>query len=135
MEEEGAEHISTQDVEDAQLRATLAATHVDELRAQVADCSRRQRAKRPRDVVGGAKKGKGKRNRKEKKKPVVAAAVVAAMSVDAEGEEEEEEMGASHSRRVRTSQRTLRRRPSSMLRRGSILSRSHSPTFVWCCGC
>ena len=53
MEEEGAEHISTQDVEDAQLRATLAATHVDELRAQVADCSRRQRAKRPRDVVGG----------------------------------------------------------------------------------
>ena len=53
VEEEGAEHISTQDVEDAQLRATLAATHVDELRAQVADCSRRQRAKRPRDVVGG----------------------------------------------------------------------------------
>jgi hypothetical protein len=33
VEEEGAEHISTQDVEDAQLRATLAATHVDELRA------------------------------------------------------------------------------------------------------
>ena len=48
VEEEGAEHISTQDVEDAQLRATLAATHVDELRAQVADCSRRQGAKRPR---------------------------------------------------------------------------------------
>ena len=63
VEEEGAEHISTQDVEDAQLRATLAATHVDELRAQVVDCSRRQRAKRPRDVVGGAKKRKGKRNR------------------------------------------------------------------------
>ena len=79
VEEEGAEHISTQDVEDAQLRATLAATHVDELRAQVADCSRRQRPKRPSDVVGGAKQGKGKRNRKEKKKPVVAAAVVAAM--------------------------------------------------------
>ena len=59
VEEEGAEHISTQDVEDAQLRATLAATHVDELRAQVVDCS----AKRPRDVVGGAKKRKGKRNR------------------------------------------------------------------------
>ena len=39
VEEEGAEHISTQDVEDAQLRATLAATHVDELRAQVVDCS------------------------------------------------------------------------------------------------
>ena len=73
VEEEGAEHISTQDVEDAQLRATLAATHVDELRAQVVDRSRRQRAKRPRDVVGGAKKRKGKRNRKEKKKPVVAA--------------------------------------------------------------
>ena len=74
MEEEGAEHISTQDVEDAQLRATLAATRVDELRAQVVDRSRRHRAKRPRDVVGGAKKRKGKRNRKEKKKPVVAAA-------------------------------------------------------------
>ena len=59
MEEEGAEHISTQDVEDAQLRATLAATHVDELRAQVVDRSRRQRAKRPRDVVGGAEKTKG----------------------------------------------------------------------------
>jgi len=81
VEEEGAEHISTQDVEDAQLRATLAATHVDELRAQVVDRSRLQRAKRPRDVVGGAKKRKGKRNRKEKKKPVVAAAAVAAMSV------------------------------------------------------
>ena len=81
VEEEGAEHISTQDVEDAQLRATLAATHVDELRAQVADCSRRQRPKRPRDVVGGAKKGKGKRNRKEKKKPVVAAAVVRSQQV------------------------------------------------------
>ena len=40
VEEEGAEHISTQDVEDAQLRATLAATHVDELRASL-DCSRR----------------------------------------------------------------------------------------------
>ena len=63
MEEEGAEHISTQDVEDAQLRATLAATRVDELRAQVVDRSRRHRAKRPRDVVGGAKKRKGKRNR------------------------------------------------------------------------
>ena len=63
VEEEGAEHISTQDVEDAQLRATLAATHVDELRAQVADCSRRQRAKRPRDVVGGAKKRRRRRRR------------------------------------------------------------------------
>ena len=38
MEEEGAEHISTQDVEDAELRATLAATRVDELHHMISSC-------------------------------------------------------------------------------------------------